>query len=352
MKLKYIIVGILIIGLGAFITYRITENSSEKNNEKNKGKNKMPAKVSGIVLHPQEFSDQLSLSGSIEANEQVDIRSEVSGIVESINFNEGTNVSKGQVLFKVNDLELRAQLAKARTAQNLAGENARRAKLLLDKEAISREEFDIATADFRSAQSETQLIQAQIAKTSVRAPFSGKIGLRSISKGTFVTPETVVAKLVNNSNVKITFSVPEKYSAQMKTGNAIDFTVAGAKEKYIAKIYALEPEVDVNTRTLRARALAPNTEGKLLPGTFANVMLPLDKVTDALFVPTQALIPIQNGKKIFVAQGGKAKEIIVETGARTDKNILITDGLKPGDTVLTTGVMSLKDGAPVKVTIN
>lgn len=352
MKLKYLIYAVLIIGFGAFITYRITENKGEKSKEKDKGKNKMPSKVTGIVLQPQEFSDQLSLSGSIEANEQVDIRSEVSGIVESINFTEGTTVSKGQVLFKVNDLELRAQLGKAKTAQNLASENARRAKLLLDKEAISREEYDIASADFKSAQSETQLINAQLAKTTVRAPFSGKIGLRSISKGTYVTPETVVAKLVNNTQVKITFSVPEKYSSQMKDGNAISFTVAGSSEKFIAKIYALEPEVDVDTRTLRVRAIAQNPKGKLLPGTFANVLLPLDKIKDALFVPTQALIPIQNGKKVFVARNGKAKEIIVETGARTDKNILITSGLKIGDTILTTGVMSLKDDGPVKVTVS
>ena len=350
MKLKYFFY-LLLAGLVVMIAYRIADNSGDKKAEKNKGKNKMAAKVSGIVLQPREFSDQLSLSGSIEANEQVDIRSEVSGIVESINFTEGTNVSKGQILFKVNDLELRAQLGKAKTAQNLAGENARRAKLLLDKEAISREEYDIATADFKSAQSETQLIQAQIAKTSVRAPFSGKIGLRSISKGTYVTPETVVAKLVNNTQVKITFSVPEKYASSMKNGGSISFTVAGTKDRHNAKIYALEPEVDVDTRTLPVRALADNRDGKLLPGTFANVLLPLDKVTDALFVPTEALIPIQNGKKIFVAEHGKAKEIIVETGARTDKSILITSGLKPGDTVLTTGVMSLKDGAPVKINI-
>lgn len=351
MKLKHLIYAILIIGFGAFITYRITENKGEKNKEKDKGKNKMPSKVTGIVLQPQEFSDRLSLSGSIEANEQVDIRSEVSGIVESINFTEGTTVSKGQVLFKVNDLELRAQLGKARTAQNLASENARRAKLLLDKEAISREEYDIATADFKSAQSETQLINAQLAKTTVRAPFSGKIGLRSISKGTYVTPETVVAKLVNNAQVKITFSVPEKYSSQMKVGNAVSFNVAGSSEKFTANIYALEPEVDVATRTLRARAIAQNPQGKLLPGTFANVLLPLDKIKDALFVPTQALIPIQNGKKVFVARNGKAKEVIVETGARTDKNILVTSGLKAGDTVLTTGVMSLKNDSPVKVKV-
>ncbi len=352
MKLKHIIYAILIIGFGAFIAYRIIENKGEKNKEKDKGSKKMPAKISGIVLKPQEFSDNLSLSGSIEANEQVDIRSEVPGIVESINFTEGTNVVKGQVLFKVNDTELRAQLGKAKTAQNLASENARRAKLLLEKEAISQEEFDVASADFKSAQSETQLIQAQLSKTTVRAPFSGRIGLRSISKGTYVTPETVVAKLVNNAQVKITFSIPEKYSSQMHNGNTLSFTTAGSNEKYTAKIYALEPEIDVDTRTLRIRAIAQNPDGKLLPGTFANVALPLDKITDALFVPTEALIPIQNGKKVFIADKGKAKEVIVETGARTDKNILVVSGLKPGDTVLTTGVMSLKDGGPIKVKVN
>ena len=353
MKIKHIIYALLILGIGAFIIYRISENKSEQNDAKEKGggKSKMPSTVSGIVLKPQVFADNLSLSGSIEANEQVDIRSEVSGIVESINFNEGSKVGKGQVLFKVNDIELRAQLGKVRTAQALASENERRAKLLLQKEAISQEEYDIASADFKSAQSETQLINAQLSKATIRAPFSGTIGLRAISKGTYVTPTTPVARLVNTNQVKITFSIPEKYASQMKIGNTLTFTTAGSKEKYTAKIYAIEPGVEIETRTLRLRAVAENPQGKLLPGTFANVELPLENINDALLVPTESLIPIQNGKKIFISENGKAKEVIVETGARTNENILITSGLKVGDTVLTTGVMSLKDGVPVKVKI-
>lgn len=350
MKLKHIILSVLVVGLGAFIVYRISENKSREEQEKGP-KGRMPARVSGIVLKPQEFADNLSLSGSIEADEQVDIRSEIAGIVESINFTEGTQVLKGQVLFKINDAELRAQQAKAKTAQNLASENERRAKLLLEKEAISQEEYDIASADFRSAQSETQLISAQLAKTTVRAPFTGRIGLRSISKGSFVTPETVVATLVNSSKVKITFSIPEKYAGQMKVGNTLTFTVAGSKDNFTAKIYAIEPQLEVKTRTLRLRAIADNPDGKLIPGTFANVKLPLEKITDALLVPTEALIPIQNGKKVFIARSGKAKEVIVETGARTEKDILVISGLKAGDTVLTTGVMSLKDEAPVNVRV-
>lgn len=351
MKIKHLVYAILLLGIGGMIAYRIINNKkSESENGKGQG-NKKPSTVSGVVVKPQDFADVLSLSGSIEANEQIDVRSEVSGIVESINFNEGTMVSKGQVLFKVNDIELRAQLAQAKTAQGLASENERRAKLLLQKEAISQEEYDIASADFKSAKAQSQLISAQIAKTTVRAPFSGKIGLRSISEGTYVTPTTMIAKLVNTSRLKITFSIPEKYASQMKVNGEFTFMTAGSPEKFKAKIYAIEPEIEVATRTLRLRAIAENPDGKLYPGTFANVILPLDNIPDALLVPTQALIPIQNGKKLFISQNGKAKEIIVKTGARTDKDILITSGIKAGDTVLTTGVMTLKDGMPVKVQI-
>ena len=135
----------------------------------------------------------------------------------------------------------------------------------------------------------------------------------------------------------------------MKVNATLSFTVAGSKEQFKAKVYAVEPEVDVTTRTLQMRAVAENPDGKLLPGTYANVALPLENINDALLVPTEALIPIQNGKKIFISENGKAKEIVVTTGARTDKNILVTSGLKAGDTVLTSGVMTLKNDAPVKV---
>jgi membrane fusion protein (multidrug efflux system) len=341
----------LVIGFGAFITYRITENSTKKNASKDKAGSKQPSNVSRMVLLLEVFADNLSLSGSIEANEQIEIRSEVSGVVESINFTEGSSVSQGQVLFKVNDIELRAQLAQVKTAQSLASENERRAKLLLQKEAISQEEYDISSADFQSAKAQTQLIQAQLAKTSVRVPFSGKIGLRYISKGTYVTPTSIVANLVNTSKLKITFSIPEKYAPKMKANSAFTLTTSESKEVHTATVYAIEPGVEISTRTLKMRAIAENPDGKLLHGTFANVSLPLEKITDALLVTSEALIPIQNGKKIFVAKSGKATEVIFETGAHTDKSTLVTSELKAGDTILTTGVMSLKEGSQVKVTI-
>jgi membrane fusion protein (multidrug efflux system) len=350
MKIKYIVYSLLIVGLGVLVYYRVSQNKEQKG-KNDKGGPKKPVMVEAMVVTPGEFSDVLSLSGSIEANEQVELRSEVSGIAEKIFFAEGAKVTKGQVLVKINDIELRAQAGEMATKQKLAAENERRAKLLLQKEAISQEEYDIASADYKTAQAQTQLINAQIAKTSIRAPFSGTVGLRNISPGTYVTPSTLIASLVNSAQVKITFSIPEKYASQIKVKSKVEFTIAGTDEKYSAEIYALEPSIEVTTRTLKVRAIAQNTQGKLIPGTFANVTLPLDKINDAILVPSQAIVPVQGGKKVFISDKGMAKEVMIQTGARTAKDVLVLTGLKAGDTVLTTGLLTLKNETPVKAVV-
>lgn len=351
MKVKNLVYALLIIVIGGFIAYRVVSNKNKNDESKKSGDKGAPTTVNGIVVKTSTFDNNLSLTGSIEANEQVEIHSEVSGIVEGIYFNEGSNVNKGQVLFKVNDIELKAQLRQATTREGLAAENERRAKLLLQKEAISQEEFDVAKADHASAQAQSQLIRAQIAKTSVKAPFSGKIGLRSISPGTYITPTVLVAKLVNTGKLKITFSIPEKYASQVKTGSTIEFSVSGSDKVYTAKIYAIEPEVAVATRTLQIRAIADNTDGKLFPGTFADIKLPLNIIKDAIVIPTEAIVPVQGGKKVFISDMGKAKEVMVDATTRTDASILVLSGLKAGDTLITSGVMSLKNEAPVKVKV-
>jgi len=351
MKVKNLVYALIIIVLGGFIAYRVISNKSKNDESKKTGDKDRPTTVTGLVVQTSTFDNNLSLSGSIEANEQIEIHSEVSGIVEGIYFTEGSYVNKGQVLFKVNDIELRAQLKQAQTKEGLAGENERRAKLLLQKEAISQEEFDVANADYASMKAQSQLIKAQIAKTSVKAPFSGKIGLRSISPGTYITPTVLVAKLVNTGKLKITFSIPEKYASQVKSGSTIDFSVSGSDKIYTAKIYAIEPEVEVATRTLKVRAIADNIDGKLFPGTFADVKLPLNIIKDAIVIPSEAIVPVQDGKKVYIANMGKAKEVMVEATTRTDASILILSGLKAGDTLITSGVMSLKNEAPIKVQV-
>lgn len=349
MKIKTISITLISLALLGLIGYRITKNSAESEKNDKKGDKKPPLSVTAIVVTSKDFSNGVSLSGSIEANENVEIRSEVSGIVEKISFSEGTQVNKGQVLLKVNDIELRAQLSQAITRQKLASENERRAKLLLQKEAISQEEYDIASAEFRSLKSQTQLIQAQIAKTTIRAPFSGKIGLRNISPGTYVTPTTIITKLVSSNQVKISFSIPEKYASEIKNNASILFTIPNNPQKFSAKIYAIEPEIETATRTLKIRAIADNSNGKLLPGTFATIELSLKNIKDAMVIPTEAVVPIQDGKVVYIANNGKAKEVKIETLARTSNDVVVTSGIKSGDTLLTSGVMSLKDEADIKV---
>ena len=356
MKTKYIVYTILVILIGVFVAYRMNKNKAQKVGAgagvgRGPGGPASVLTVNGIVTKAENFSNSLAIAGTIEANEQVDIRSEVSGLVTDIQFNEGTNVSKGKVLVKINDLELQAQLSQALTRQKLAMETEYRAGKLLEKEAISKEEYDVALSELRSLQSQTQLIRAQLAKTLIRAPFSGKIGLRTISAGEYITPSSSIARLVSTNPVKILFSIPEKYAGTIKLNTPISFTVAGSNTPYSGTIYAIEPGIDMSTRTLQLKAKASNNNGELLPGSFAKIDLPLSNVNDAILVPTESIIPVLQGKKIYISSNGKAKEILVETGTRTDKSVLILSGLNIGDTVLTSGIMSLKNDVPVKVKV-
>lgn len=356
MKTKYIVYTILVILIAVFVAYRVNKNKAQKAGP-GAGAGRGPGgpasvlTVNGIVTKAENFSNSLAIAGTIEANEQVDIRSEVSGLVTDIQFNEGTNVSKGKVLVKINDLELQAQLSQALTRQKLAQETEYRAGKLLEKEAISKEEYDVALSELRSLQSQTQLIRAQLAKTLIRAPFSGKIGLRTISAGEYITPASNIARLVSTNPVKILFSIPEKYAGTIKLNTQISFTVAGSNTPYSGTVYAIEPGIDMSTRTLQLKAKASNNNGELLPGSFAKIDLPLSNVNDAILVPTESIIPVLQGKKVYISSNGKAKEILVETGTRTDKSVLILSGLNIGDTVLTSGIMSLKNDIPVKVKV-
>lgn len=353
MKVKYIVYVLIALLLGYLIYHRITTNAGNGAKGLSAGKGgEIPAiNVKGIIVSTQNFSNEVDVSGSIDANEQVLITSEISGLVKTINFNEGSNVTKGSLLIKIDDSELQAQLAQAVTKEKLALEVEQRAEKLLKSEAISQEEYDNAKAEWRSLQAQTQLIRAQLAKTEIRAPFSGRIGLRNISVGAYITPTSPIANLVNTDPVKITFSVPEKYTKMIAIGTPITFTIAGTNRIFRATIYAKEPAIDVATRTLELKARSSNDDGYLLPGSFANVHLPLEDIKNALLIPTEAIIPVLKGKQVFVAKNGKATAVDIQSEIRTDQDILVSSGLSVGDTVITTGIMALKQGSPVIVKI-
>jgi membrane fusion protein (multidrug efflux system) len=356
MKLKYIIYTLIILGLAYLIYYRISANKKIENTGGNGGGAKgggaqQSLMVDGIVVKPASFANNLEVTGTLEANESVALQSEVPGLVTGIFFKEGSNVRKGSVLVKINDRDIQAQLQEALTKQTLSASNENRAKQLLQKGAISQEEYDTSLADLKSLKAQGQLIRAQLAKTSIIAPFSGKIGLRSISVGVYITPSTVIANLLSTDPIKVNFSVPEKYMSQIKMNSTITFRTDGSSQVYTGKVFAIEPGINAQTRTLQIKALAQNHNNELLPGSFAKISLALNVQDNAIMVPNQAIIPVLKGKTVFISKNGKAKQVEVQSGTRTDEDIVITSGLSIGDTVLTTGALSLKEGAPVKVSV-
>lgn len=355
MKIRYLIYTLIILGIAYLIYYRIQANKKLESDGAGKGGGKgKPSsglQVEGIVVKTSSFDNKLEVTGSITANESVELHSEVPGLVTSINFKEGSEVRKGSLLIKINDRDIQAQLQDALTKERLAATNENRSRQLLEKGAISQEEYDTSLANLQSLKAQVQLSRAQLAKTSIYAPFSGKIGLRAISVGEYLTPTTMIATLASVNPLKVTFSVPEKYLGQIKVGSEITLTTDGRNKTFTGKIFALEPGINTQTRTLQIKALVPNTDNELLPGSFAKVRLALSTLKDAILIPNEAIIPVLKGKTVFISKNGKAQQIAVEAGTRTDENIVITSGLKVGDTVLTTGAMALKPDAPLKVTV-
>ncbi len=359
MKKRYIFYLVLALGLAYLVYYRITENKKIEGGgpggagagKGGKGKGGAPLNVDGIIAATSDFSSNIDITGSIEANEAVTLRSEVAGLVTGIYFKEGSNVSKGVTLVKINDRDIQAQLREVITRENLSASNENRAKQLLAKGAISQEEYDTSLAELQALKSQVQLIRAQLAKTTIIAPFSGKVGLRNISMGEYITPSTTIANLLSTNPVKINFSIPEKYVSQLKPNSDISFNIDGSNKTFSGKVFAIEPGINQTTRTLQIKALAQNPSGELLPGSFAKVKLSLSTIKDAILIPTEAVIPVLKGKVVYISKNGKAQQVPVETGTRTADKILVLSGLNVGDTVLTTGAMALKPDADVKVKI-
>jgi len=306
--------------------------------------------VEGYALHPTSFDNTLVITGSIFANESIELKSEASGKITMINFKEGTQVKQGDLLVQTNDEEIRALIEKQRYMQKLNKDNEYRQRQLRQKDAISEEEYENALNKLNTTISDIKLLEAQLQKTRVFAPFNGTIGLRYVSIGAYISPTTVIATLYNTSPAKIEFAVPSRYTTQISTGKKIRFTVENDTSKiFEGEVYAIEPRIDEATRTLKLRALADNSDGLLIPGQFVKIDLILSSNQDALLIPTQAVIPGQDGQKVFVVRGSKAQELSIETGTRTNLKIEVLSGLTPGDTVITTGILQLRNEMPIRV---
>jgi membrane fusion protein (multidrug efflux system) len=294
------------------------------------------------VTQPDILKNQLLTTGSVIANEEVDLISETSGRITGIFFEEGKKVRKGQLLIKINDAELKAEMLKAQYRLKLAEDSEMRGRKQLDIEAISQEDYDVVQNALNTVKAELQLIQAQIAKTEIRAPFDGYIGLRYVSLGSYISQNTRIARVLDINPVKVDFNIPEKYAGLVNPGDKISFRLQGRDTEQQGVVYAVEPKIDPGTRTLQIRARSANPGGSILPGAFTEVKLVLDEIENALLVPTEALIPELDGHKLYLFNAGKAVPTKVEIGLRTENKVQITRGIAAGDSVITTGILQLR----------
>lgn len=306
-----------------------------------------PLQVFAHRVTPRPLAEKIGGNGTLLANEAVELRSEIAGKVVEILFEEGRRVRTGDVLVKINDSELQAQLRQTLARVELARTQEQRQRQLFEGGGTSRETFDTAINEVRVLVAEADLIRAQLEKTEVRAPFDGVIGLRFVSAGSYLTPESRIATLQNVDQLKIDFAISERYMDRVHAGTPITFRVAGRPQMFAGEVYAIEPAVDIATRTvvLRGRAANPNTS--LLPGAYASVEVTLDTIPDALLVPTTAIVPGLDGRTVFVVEDGRAQVRGVETGTRLDREIHIISGLAPGAVVITSGLLQLRPGMPV-----
>ena len=353
MKRKWIITAIILavfgIILGGYNYYKNHKSSADapkaaapRNNILN---------VNGVVISPKDLTEDIRMVGNLLPDEEVDLTFETSGKIVEINFKEGTMVRKGDLLAKVNDKPLQAQLSRYEAQLKLAQDRVYRQSTLLEKDAVSQEAFEQARTELATLNADIDIVKQNIALTELRAPFDGVIGLRNVSEGAFATSNVVVAKLTKISPLKIDMFIPERYADQIKKGTPLSFTVEGINETFNATVYAKESEVDAATRMMAVRATYPNRNGRLMPGRFVSAKIQMQDIPNAIAIPTEAIVPEMGVDKVYKYVGGKAKAVSVKTGIRTDAQIQIIEGLQVGDTIITSGTLQLREDLPVKLDV-
>ncbi|GAB2864197.1 efflux RND transporter periplasmic adaptor subunit [Hymenobacter ruber] len=308
---------------------------------------KVPVQV--YVVAATRLSDQVAATGSIIADESVTIQSEISGKITSLNIQEGKPVRKGQLLFTINAADVQAQLQKQEYNIKLYQDQEKRQRTLLAKEYISRQEYEQSQNALLTAQADLAALRVTLQKAYVRAPFDGILGLRNTSVGAYVSPGTAITTLSRVQPVKVDFNVPSRFAQSVRVGDPVLVTDEATTQKIEAKVYAINPQIDPVSRTLPVRAIYANKNMELRPGGFVKVNLELGETAEALQIPTEAVVPVASGYTVFTVKNGKAAIQPVNIGVRSDKVIQITKGLAVGDTIIRTGILSVKAGDRVSV---
>ena len=313
------------------------------------GAKQPPMPVDVYVIKPSLINEKIEVSGSLLANETTEIHPEISGRLVQLNIAEGRFVSKGALLAKIYDGDLQAQLKKLEVQLDIARTNENRSAQLLKIQGISKSDYDASLLNVNNIKADIDITRANITKTEIRAPFSGKLGLKYVSPGAFVTPSTVLTTISEVNKLKLQFSVPEKYGSEIKNGQLVSFKLSGSDKTFSAAVIATETSIGEDTRSLTVRALVKNNDPALIPGTFANVQMILGNNPNAIMIPNGAVVPQGRKKQVFVFKDNKALPTDITTGVRDSANVQVLTGLFPGDTLITSGLLFLRPGSDVRV---
>ena len=302
-----------------------------------------------MIVSTRSLSADIEIPGTILANETTEIHPEVSGRVVELNVREGTFVSKGSLLAKLYDGDLQAQLRKLDVQLQIAEQTEKRQAELIKIQGISQQEYDLSLLQVSNLKADIDIVKESVRKTEIRAPFSGKLGLKNISDGAYVTSATIITTISQVNILKVQFNVPEKYGSQLRTGQSINFTIDGSNKTYSANIIASEVKMDENTRSLAIRGIVKNGDASLIPGVFAKVKIVLGQDLNAIMIPTIVVQPLGRKKLVYLYKGGKSVPADITTGIRDSSSVQVLTGLSVGDTILTTGLLFLRPGADIKL---
>jgi membrane fusion protein (multidrug efflux system) len=324
------------------------KNSNNSTPAKSDNKPKI-LNADGFVVKPKPFQNDYTTSGTLLPNEEIQILPEVSGRVTNIYFKEGVRVEQGQLLVKLYNDDIKAQIQKLQAQKELQIKIKDRQKQLVEIGGISQQDYETTVTGIKSIDADIAYSEAQLRKTMIYAPFPGKIGIRNISVGAVITPSTLIATLQQTRILKMDFTVPDQYKREVPLNKKLYFTVVGSMDTFSGTIAAIEPTADIVTRTLKVRAMVENEKHTLTAGSFTHIVIPFSDKKDALLIPSQAVIPTTRDKQVAIVKGGKAKLTTIQIGLRTNDKVEVVQGLHAGDTILTTGIMQVKNGMSIKI---
>ena len=308
-------------------------------------KAKQPVTVDVIIAEKVNFPTSIEVNGSALSEEMIELHPEISGRLTYLNIPDGALVTAGTLLANINNTELLAQMEQQTVQLELAEKTERRLSKLLEVNGINQSDYDAALNHLNFIKTTINILNAQIDKTIIRAPFDGRLGLRMVSPGAYVNPQTTLGTLQQTDKIKIDFTVPETYAHLVTVGNKISIQTNASEEKLTAVINAVEPQINLETRNMKVRAMLES--GNINPGAFVKVLL--NKNEQVIVVPSNAIIPDATSNQLVLVKNKKGIFKNVETGIRNSDVVEIVSGINPGDTIVVSGILFVRPNAPVKI---